>query len=193
MELFFDTETSGLFNFKNPDYTASDFPWVVQLGAVLAEDGVAYAELNVIVKPGDRTIEPGAQKVHNISVELADEVGINETTMAKAFLELILNADLLVAHNMSFDSTIMLGVFQRQLELIEGIEILKDANKLCTMKSTTNLCRLPGRYGKFKWPKLQELHNHLFGENFVGAHDAMFDIKATMKCFYELKRIGWIK
>ena len=33
---------------------------------------------------------------------------------------------------------------------------------LCTMKTTTDLLRLPGPYG-FKWPKLDELHAFLFG------------------------------
>ena len=190
MELFFDTETSDKFNFKNPDHEAENFPWVVQLGAILAEDGIAYAEYNVIVKPEGRTIEPGAQKVHNISVELAEQVGIYESEVIEIFDQLVDNADLLVAHNMNFDFTIMRGLYHRN---IFDESFLMDSKKLCTMLSTTNLCKLPGRFGKFKWPKLQELHKHLFGENFVGAHDAMFDIKATMKCFYELKRTGWIK
>ena len=70
--------------------------------------------------------------------------------------------------------------------------ILYKKDHYCTMKETTDLCKLPGRYGNYKWPKLQELHKHLFGENFVGAHDAMFDIKATMRCYYKLKEDGWI-
>jgi len=190
MELFFDTETSDKFNFKNPDHEAENFPWVVQLGAILAEDGIAYAEYNVIVKPDGRTIEPGAQKVHNISVERAEQVGINENSVAETFNQLVKNADLVVAHNMNFDLTIMRGLYHR----VDLDEVnLMDSNKYCTMLGTTLLCKLKGRFGKFKWPKLQELHKHLFGENFVGAHDAAFDIKATMKCFYELKRTGWIK
>lgn len=42
----------------------------------------------------------------------------------------------------------------------------------------------------FNGPILQELHNHLFNEDFDGAHDALADVKATARCFFELKRLG---
>ncbi len=188
MELFFDTETSGLFNFKKPNHKAPDFPWVVQLGAILAEDGIAYAEYNVIIQPDGRDISEGAAKVHNIPLELAERTGLTELSVAKTFIELADHADVLVAHNMDFDWRLMMGMLYR---CSVNNESLRMTNKYCTMKNTTRLCKLPGPYGQ-KWPKLQELHNHLFGVDFVGAHDAMFDIKATMKCYYELKKIGWI-
>ncbi len=63
--------------------------------------------------------------------------------------------------------------------------------KLCTMKSSTDYCRLPGPYG-YKWPKLSELHIKLFGENFEEAHDASVDINATEKCFWEMRKKGII-
>jgi len=190
MELFFDTETSDLFDFKKPDFTLKNFPWVVQLGAILAEDGIAYAEFNVIIRPEDRTIAHGAQKVHNISTELARRAGISEAVVAKTFVNLVQKADLIISHNINFDYPIMRGLLYRTGSCEDDFV---NTDKFCTMLGTTNLCRLKTNWGSYKWPKLQELHNHLFGENFVGAHDAMFDIRATMKCFYELKRTGWIK
>jgi len=39
-----------------------------------------------------------------------------------------------------------------------------------------------------KFPTLEELHTVLFGENFQGAHDALADVRATAKCFFELLR-----
>jgi len=53
------------------------------------------------------------------------------------------------------------------------------------MQESTNLCKLPGPRG-YKFPKLEELHKVLFGCNFEGAHDALDDIKATERCFWEL-------
>ncbi len=193
MELFFDTETSGVFDFKKPNHRTKDFPWVVQLGVILAEEGISYAEFNIIVKPEGRTITEGAQNVHNISVELADRSGIYEPTVARTFAELIHQADTLVCHNWQFDSRIILGLFWRTKSIFCSEKLITESNNYCTMKNTTNLCRLPGRFGNYKWPKLQELHEFLFGEKFIGAHDAMFDIKATMKCYYELVKRGWVK
>ena len=193
MELFFDTETSGLFNFKRPDHKAENFPWIVQLGAILAEDNIPYMEFNVIIKPEGRTITEDAQNVHKISVELAEKTGIYEPTVARVFSEMIRCADTLVCHNWAFDSRLVLGMLHRTNSRFCAEKLILDAKSFCTMLNTTNLCRLPGKYGKYKWTTLRELHIHLFGHDFVGAHDAMFDIRATMKCYYELKKIGWIK
>ena len=62
---------------------------------------------------------------------------------------------------------------------------------ICTMKATVDFCKIPDNYG-YKYPKLQELHKKLFGYPFEDAHNAMTDIIATKKCFFELKRRGII-
>ncbi len=82
-------------------------------------------------------------------------------------------------------------------EKIVGAEFLRKGvstdferkQKLCTMKASTNYCKLSGPYG-YKWPKLSELHIKLFGVDFEEAHDASVDINATEKCFWELRKIG---
>jgi DNA polymerase III epsilon subunit-like protein len=62
----------------------------------------------------------------------------------------------------------------------------------CTMFSSTAHCAIQGSRGN-KWPKLEELHQKLFGEGFEGAHDALVDVQACARCFFELKRLGVIK
>jgi len=52
------------------------------------------------------------------------------------------------------------------------------------------MLKIPDPKWGYKWPKLQELHNHLFGESFEEAHNAMADIEATKKCFIELVKLG---
>ncbi|MBU2685943.1 MAG: 3'-5' exonuclease [Gammaproteobacteria bacterium] len=192
MELFFDTETSDKFNFKTQRYTDLNFPWIVQLGMILAENEIPYVELNLIIQPEGRTISEGAAQVHNISVELAERVGVWESEVLSLVKKLIKHADLLIAHNYEFDSNLLASMFHKNGDKETAKHIKYDADFYCTMQRTTNLCRLPGSYG-FKWPKLVELHQFLFNEGFVGAHDAMYDIKATMKCYYELKKRGLIK
>lgn len=53
------------------------------------------------------------------------------------------------------------------------------------MKASTEFCKIPGPYG-YKWPKLEELYKILFNESF-NAHNALDDIRATARCFWELK------
>jgi DNA polymerase III subunit epsilon len=188
MELFFDTETSDLFKFGVQKYSDDNFPWVVQLGAVLAESEVIYAELNVIIQPEGREISDEAARVHQIDQDLAKQVGVWESDVASIMSSLIRRAETLVAHNYDFDSQMLAAMFKRNGPS-SVVDALFGPNSFCTMRETTDLCQLSGGpYGQYKWPKLQELHQFLFNEPFVGAHDAMFDIRATMKCYYELKR-----
>ena len=79
-----------------------------------------------------------------------------------------------------------------QENLVESLnKINVKLEKICTMKSSIDLCKLPPvRYGSFKFPKLEELHHHLFGCSFDGAHDALEDVRATARCFFEMKKLG---
>lgn len=63
--------------------------------------------------------------------------------------------------------------------------------QICTMNESTDLCKIPGPYG-YKWPKLEELHKHLFGKTFDNAHDALADVRATARCLFELRRRGMV-
>jgi len=190
MELFFDTETSDKFNFKTQTYKDKDFPWIVQLGAILAEEGIIYSELNLIIAPEGRTISIGAAEVHNIPIELAERVGLPESLVMKNFIGLANKAETLVAHNYIFDASMVAATLYRNEEKKLAERILYEAKYCCTMDLSTPICKLPGPYG-WKWPKLSELYKFLFNEKMVGAHDAYYDIRATMKCYYELKRRGY--
>ena len=69
--------------------------------------------------------------------------------------------------------------------------IFNKRERFCTMKTSTELCAIPGRYG-FKWPTLAELHQRLFGTIPAGAHAAGSDVEACARCFFEMKRLGLI-
>ena len=94
-------------------------------------------------------------------------------------------ADLIVAHNLDFDKNVISAEFHRG-----GYgDIIDNIHGVCTMKESTKFCALPGN----KWPKLEELYLKLFREAFNGAHDALLDIRATSKCFWELNKLDIIK
>jgi DNA polymerase III epsilon subunit-like protein len=113
--------------------------------------------------------------------------GYSITNVLQQFDKLIQQADCLVAHNMSFDEKIVGAEFIRN-----GMtNPVPNKRKICTMESTTSFCAINGLYG-YKWPKLSELHYKLFRTFFEEAHNAAADIRATAKCFWELKRIGEI-
>lgn len=185
MELFFDTETSDMANFKTS--FKSKQPWIVQLGCILSDESMVHCSINVTILPNGRKIAQGALNVHGISEELAEKIGIPEISVCQLFSHLIHKADLIVCHNVKFDILLVAHMlYQNDRE--DDLQKLLNISSYCTMETGTPLCRLKSRYNikSFKWPKLQELHKFLFGENFVGAHDAMADVQATRRCYYEM-------
>lgn len=185
--VFFDTETTGLpKSWKAPVTDLANWPRLVQIAwESYGEDGEKMGEESFIIKPEGFTIPADSAKVHGISTERAEKEGVPLLGVLQEFYALVNEAEILVAHNISFDEKIMGAEFLRaRME-----NILDKKKKICTMENSTKLCAIPGPYG-LKWPKLAELHQKLFGTDFEEAHNAAVDIRATARCFWEMKRQG---
>lgn len=191
MYLFFDTETTGLpKNYQAPLDDFLNWPRIVQIAWSLYDgEGNHWESHNYIIKPAGFVIPPEATKIHRISQERALAEGQELRLALEHFSRDVASASYLVAHNIDFD------------EKIVGAELLREklgnnvtpAAKICTMKTTVEFCKIPNGRGGYKWPNLTELYRYLFQENFPDAHDAVFDVAACAKCFFELKRRGWYK
>ena len=191
--MIFDTETTGL---PPKSLTASKqnvhlFPHLIQLGYQIFNDDVLESEFCSIVLPSTAfDISESAFNAHGISKEKIMKEGKPVIEVMRGFYKALQGIDLVICHNLWFDSMLINCEFLR----IGYPSPLLKTNNFCTMEHTTNILKLPSPYrGKFKFPKLVELHNYLFGENFEGAHDALNDVKATAKCYFEMKRIGLIE
>jgi DNA polymerase-3 subunit epsilon len=188
--LFFDTETTGLpKNYKAPITDHENWPRMVQLGWMRYDRaGQLLEQANQIVRPEGFTIPRDAARVHGITTERALREGEPLGDVLAGFAAAIERSDLLVAHNMDFDEKIAGAEFHR----CELPNRLMDTPHLCTMKTTSDLCQLPGRFG-YKWPRLEELHRHLFGTSFQDAHDASVDVRICAKCYFELVGRGFYR
>lgn len=189
MYLFFDTETTGLpRNWKAPISDLDNWPRMVQLAYWLYNgDGNRISGGDFIIKPVGFTIPAEAERIHGISTVRAIKEGKDLQIVLRDFQKTVKQAKYLVAHNMSFDEKIVGAEFLRN----KMEDSLPTKIRICTMQSSTNYCALPGPYGN-KWPKLTELHQKLFQKGFEEAHNAAADVSATIKCFWELKRLGII-
>ena len=189
MYLFFDTETTGLpLNWRAPVSDLSNWPRLVQLAFLQFDNsGNKISGGDFIIKPDGFTIPAGASQIHGISTEKAMQEGVNLKDVLHEFQLIIDQANVLVAHNMSFDEKIVGAEFLR----VGMHNPVPAKNKICTMQSTTDFCAISGPYGN-KWPKLSELHYKLFKTGFEEAHNAAVDINATARCFWELRKIGKI-
>ena len=189
MYLFFDTETNGLpRNWKAPVSDLSNWPRMIQVAWILCSgDGERLESASYIIRPEGFEIPAEASAVHGITTEIALNEGVKLNEVLLKFAELTQKAQYLVAHNISFDEKII-GAELLRKQVPSRINSL---NQLCTMKASTDYCRIPGPYG-FKWPKLSELHIKLFGVDFEGAHDAFADIDATERSFWKMRELNLI-
>ena len=190
MYLFFDTETTGLP--KRWDAPVSDldnWPRLVQIAWVYYNgNGKEIFSKSVIIKPEGFDIPADSAKIHGITTEIAKKKGEALNKILSEFLDAMNKSKFLIAHNMSFDEKIIEAEFLRK----EIPTSLFQPEKICTKEISTEFCKIPGNYG-YKWPTLSELHIKLFGSDFDEAHDALVDVSACARCFFELKKLGVVK
>lgn len=191
--LFYDTETSGLPN-RNRALTHPSQPKVTQLGFLYEENGKDAFAFDHLIKPSgpDWQIGPQATVLTGITREMCEESGVPIAEAMDTFIDYAANADVIICHNVAFDSLLLQMEAARLDPEMETKAIFEGAPHVCTMLAAMPICRLPKRDRKtgFKWPKLEEAIWHFFNEKIDGAHDAMVDITATRRLFRHLCNIG---
>ena len=188
MYLIFDTETTGLpQNWKAPLTDFNNWPRCVQLAWQVHDvEGKLVEVKNYIIKPEGYDIPFNAEKIHGISTDRANKQGMPLVEVLAEFVKDVEKCKFVVGHNVSFDNSIVGCELLRK----DMPNLLADFPAIDTKDDSTNFCAIPGRGGRFKWPKLTELHVKLFGEAFAEAHNASADVEATARCFLELIRNG---
>lgn len=179
MYLLLDTETTGV--------TPRDR--IVSICYAFYDSrGEKTSSMYTLIRPDGFTIPPEATAIHGITAEEALRKGHNLVSTLESLSAEIgkRRPEVLVGHNVSFDHAMILREYVR----IQRPEPISRLRTFCTMKGTADICRIPGRFGQYKWPTLDELHRHVFGSPFKGAHNAQADVEACARCFFELKRQG---
>jgi DNA polymerase-3 subunit alpha len=190
MYILVDTETSGKpLDYKAPpsDFNAWGTARMVQLAWIeYDENGKKLSAHDYLIKPDGFHIPMDAIEVHGITNERAHEKGIPVKQVLDLFREALSRHPYMVAHNVDFDKNVIGSEFLRT-----GDDNPVDAVfTVCTMKSTVNFVQAKGFGGRYKWPKLSELHMKLFNTKFDGAHDALVDTEALGRCFFKLQELG---
>ena len=188
MILFFDTETTGFPDYRMPVEWDGQ-PHLVQLAAILADDdGTERACLSTIIRPDGWTIPEGAAKIHGITTEIATEIGMPLGSALKAFVGMRAPAGTLVAHNIKF---MRIALARRPQPNVER----KSAKLYCTCESAAPVVNLPptermiaAGINKPKSPNLGECIQFFFNEKLEGAHDALVDVRACARVYFEIQR-----
>lgn len=183
----FDTETTW---FTVKWGTLEEQPYIVQFAWILwdisKENGfVEIDRIDVLVRPRI-SIPFSASQIHGIyDKDVEDAPYIEEVVWD--FLKFLNTSDLVVWHNVEFDE----GIIRDELARIWRQWDYQPLKSVCTMRTSTDYCQLQWRGFSWKPPKLNELYKHLFWEHFEWAHNAMADVEATSKAFWELVK-RWV-
>lgn len=174
--LFIDTETTGLGSGAR----------VVQVAAIVSDGPESVrTRFQSLIKPDGWVIEEGAQAVHGISVAECAAYGIEAQVAAHVIERMRQTCGMIVAHNLAFDLRMIKSEYAAAKIMDAHFEAMPS---YCTMLASKPLLKLPGKYNDYKWPKLVETYQYLFGSAFDGAHDAVADVEACMRVYWELKR-----
>lgn len=191
MLLFFDTETTGLPDWRSPSY-ANHQPHLVQIAALLCDDdGNEVEDWQTIVKPKPGAVfAPEAVKAHGITPERAMAEGVDLEEAWSTFSRFIEAANGIVGHNVSFDIRIMRIAGFR----VSGEKWESPLPHRCTMRMADKIMKLPptekmkaAGFTKSKPPNLTECMNFFFNEPLEGAHDAMTDVRACKRVYFAIK------
>ena len=208
--LIFDTETTGLPKNQKAEPTVNnieDWPFIVQLSWIQYDTDTCQLiseSDNIIKLPPGIEISQESTNIHKITNEMCKTKGKQLSKILEKFMEVFLNSDLCVAHNMGFDHKIMIAEMLRNImdteesqgewerKLILWQSFANSSKMFCTMQETIDLCNIKTvclRTGRqyIKFPTLAELHEFYFGYKPKDLHNAFVDVMICMRCFHMLK------
>jgi len=189
MYLVIDCETTGLPKDRNaPIKDVDNWPRVIQIAWALYDETQTAVETSAcLIRPEGFIVPEDVQRIHNISTERALSQGRDLAETLEALALTAAKAKVLVAHSLDFDVNVISAEYLRS-----GLEPPFGGKKrICTMRQSAEFCAIAGKRG-YKWPKLSQLHQKLFGSDFEEAHDAGADVAACARCFFALKDRGVI-
>lgn len=192
--IVFDTETTGLIPKNSNLYSKkSNNPYIVQLSWLVFDtiknklDGT----YDYIVKlPDGVTIPKEASDIHKITNKIMKEKGHDIGDVLSKFYKDLIQCNMLIAHNITFDKKMLSIEFYRNGY---GKHFIKNKyNEYCTMTMGTPICniRVPSKWKKnetyVRYCKLIELHQKLFNETPNNLHNSLIDILICFRCYYKM-------
>ena len=203
--LIFDVESTGLLPTKPSDKS----PYITQLSFVvynLLENKLIKRYNAYIQIPESIEISEKITQITGISREILDEKGIDITIALEQLYDAYCRADIVVAHNLDFDSKLIEIETKRNYNRFENKEnnlfilwmfgnneIYKKLTNIqmkCSMKMSIDLCNIErinsnGIYKKF--PTLCELYEKLFHIKPENLHNSMIDVLVCLRCYLKME------
>lgn len=174
----FDTETSGLVS--SHLIPLDKQPSIIEFygATVNLTSGQVDGAINYLIKP-PKPVSDEITKITGITNQDLQS-GVNFASVADQIRQAIEMSKVVIAHNLSFDKEMIDLEFER----LGQHKITWPRRLICTVEATIHLLG-------FRM-SLSDLHAHLFGQPFKGAHRAKHDVAALIRCCVELHKRGLI-
>ncbi len=191
--IIFDVETTGLPERGATLENVDKYPYIVQFSWMVydaSQNRIDNVNDHIVKIPPEITIPIEASNVHGITNDKMRTEGKDINLILDIFTKDMLDSQVIVAHNLSFDKTIVQVEYLRN----KRINWLGRHRKMeyCTMKRSLNICNIykknayTGEMTK-KYPKLMELHNYWFKTVPNNLHNSLIDIFVCFRCYHQME------
>jgi DNA polymerase-3 subunit epsilon len=169
--LIFDVETTGLIPKPNPAKAnpprLTECPYIIQLSYVIfniVSNRVEHAVNKYISIPDEIEISSRITEITGITREILTEKGVPIVQVLEQFYESYLKCDMVVAHNLDFDkSMVHIEIARNELAIHESptavcpmaymsalfsseFNTFNNIDLYCTMIATVDLCKIMAEY-----------------------------------------------
>lgn len=185
--LIIDTETSGLFDFSKPA-DADGQPRLAELTGIIYDTALpdpdeAVSTLHYYVRPDGWSMTAEAGAVNGLTDAFLMDNGLPVGDVLDIYCNLILGGHVVVAHNAQYDTKVMRGELRR----LGRPDLFESTPNICTMRASTDICRIPKANGRgVKFPKLEEAYRHFTGME-IPAVEGSKALRDTRACFAVFK------
>jgi DNA polymerase III epsilon subunit-like protein len=191
--IVFDTETSGLMDFKRPA-DAPGQPRVCEFAGIKVDaSGIIEGVFHRFVKPDGWEITDEAADINGLTTDFLREQGVPIEEVLDWYSDNILAGRSVVAFGAQFDCKMM----RSELRLADRDDLFERTPNICLMRSARPFAKQIGRElikagGNNKgWPKLTDLCAFLEVTPVGDTHNALDDAHTTAACFHKMLSLGF--
>ena len=187
--LVIDTETSGLFKFRDADgkpvpADAPGQPRLASVAFIMVDPGMTViSEREFLIKPDGWSLDAGAAAVNGLTMERLEAEGVPVGDVLDLYTNAISDERVVVAFNAQFDTKMMRGELRRAARP----DLFDQTKNICTMRACDGIVIKPD--GGRGWPKLAHACAH-FNIQQQDQHTALGDARACLEVFKHLIAIG---
>lgn len=172
--IFFDCETTGLT--KSQAAPIALQPYITEICCIKTDDDFNEIGRYIQMFKVPVKLEDIVKKITGITDEMLED----KNPFAAHYKDLanfFMGTQKMVAHNVTYDRDCLKYELMRMGKLLNFPWPIEHE---CTVELSIHI--------KGHRLKLEDLHEHFFGEKFSGAHRAEEDVSALIKCYKEIKK-----